>query len=1045
MTWIESALNWNIVSIRRSSIMSPAIRLLWAAAVATALFAGVSSAQELPFRRYTIEDGLVNNEVLAGFQDSLGYIWFGTYMGLSRFDGKAFVNYVESPDGLGGSTVRDITEDVRGAIWAGYVGGFARIDQNGVKNYSGKDGLLGSDVISLWPDEQKGLWILTDLGVSYFDENGFETYPLDGVNAGSFSSMLTGSAKGDIFVVSKYGLFHKPSEKNEFEHRFQVSHQIKAIHYHQPSEALYLMSARKLYSYKGARLSFVAESPLEDPLINFTMSGNNRIRLHSETELWEIALSGDIVFTNQMLNEFTIANVLEDREENLWIMTRSGVAILLSSKIVNFSRLPLGVVTSIVKDDENALWIAGDKGAVKLARYGKVLQYIESAFVEDMLIDENKLYLCPSYSFLPVYNRQGELLAEFDRDYHYTCILKDAAGKLWVGSYNGLYSIQKNRLTPEIDTSTGLRSNRIWALLEDASGVVWAGTEKGLSAYDGSNWKHYGKEDGLSHESIWRLYEDEKLGLLAGTTMGVSRFKKSQDAFDTLPYLSDQMITNIGRDHRDNLWAGTGKGIYRINPEGEITLFLNKAKGLPSDSTYPKSMLIDPPYLYAGAHKGLSRIELDMDMDESTDPRLYITKIMVNNTPVDFNASPMILGHNQNNLVFHFTGIHFRSPEGVSYVAKLEGAGVTWSDRGRYRKAGYTNLYPGEYVFTVQAFADSGGQSEKRIARFIIEKPVWRTFGFYVFEAVAVVLLIIAASFLINRRRLKQSEKYAGILKKQVEERTLELIEKNVSLNTALKEVELANRQIVGSIQYAEKIQSSLLPVEETFESYFSDYFIIYKPRDIVGGDIFLLERVSNGFLITVIDCTGHGVPGAFMTMIAVTVFKRIVLQDRNADPANILRQLNFIVKKSLKQDTSYSHSDDGLDAGICFIDPTANRMIYAGARISLRCVRNNRMKLINGDKQSIGYRRSNLDYHFTNHTIDDIRDTSFYMASDGYSDQLGGERGISFGKSNFEALICRIADLPFDSQRKILLEEFKKYKGDYERQDDITIVGFRI
>ncbi len=292
-----------------------------------------------------------------------------------------------------------------------------------------------------------------------------------------------------------------------------------------------------------------------------------------------------------------------------------------------------------------------------------------------------------------------------------------------------------------------------------------------------------------------------------------------------------------------------------------------------------------------------------------------------------------------------------------------------------------------------------------------------------------------------------------------VAERTRQLNRKNTDLNETLKAVEAANKKILESIQYAEKIQRSLLPNTGAVKEFLPDSFFIWMPKDIVGGDIFFADCFADGFIIAVIDSTGHGVPGAFMTMIASSALRRIIKDEGCHDPAEILNHLNLIVKTTLQQDTEEAASDDGMDVAICFVrksmteDNSPVYLIFSGAKLPLICVYNDELTVIKGDRQSIGYkqsRRSDINFEFTNHKIDIKKGMCFYMATDGFEDQLGDDTESRFeisrfGSKRFRELLRDNSVKPFKEQKEIILKIFHDYKGKEERQDDITVVGFSI
>jgi serine phosphatase RsbU (regulator of sigma subunit) len=303
------------------------------------------------------------------------------------------------------------------------------------------------------------------------------------------------------------------------------------------------------------------------------------------------------------------------------------------------------------------------------------------------------------------------------------------------------------------------------------------------------------------------------------------------------------------------------------------------------------------------------------------------------------------------------------------------------------------------------------------------------------------VLRLLSAQSAIsleNATMYQELEDLNRTLEEKVKERTQKL-------NQTLEEVEKANTKIMDSIQYAKMIQGSLLPNSDEVKRHLPESFFIWQPRDIIGGDIYFTEFFEDSYLVAVMDCTGHGVPGAFMTMIASSGMKRIIRDEGCHEPGMILKRLNFVVKTLLKQDMAQTLSDDGLDAAICLVKPQEKRLIFAGAKLPLLYIHQGKVKEIKGNRHSIGYKRSDLHFTFTNHSVNIEEDMAFYLLTDGFTDQLGGERGRSFGKRRFKNLLRKHAGEPFETQRERLLQTFTEYKGNYERLDDVTVVGFAL
>ena len=318
--------------------------------------------------------------------------------------------------------------------------------------------------------------------------------------------------------------------------------------------------------------------------------------------------------------------------------------------------------------------------------------------------------------------------------------------------------------------------------------------------------------------------------------------------------------------------------------------------------------------------------------------------------------------------------------------------------------------------------------------------------------------VLIKTVKLINLRRFEQE--YTTKLEDTVKIRTEELSKANVMLEgynanlevkvsertaelyQSLGELELANKKVMDSIEYAKMIQQSLLPSMEEMKQKLPNSFVIWKPRDIVGGDVFFTSFYQTGFIISLIDCTGHGVPGALMTMIASSGLRKVINDDQCYDPPKILSCLNQFVKQTLQQDTDYAQSNDGMDVAVCKIDYEKQQISFSGAGLSLIHTIGNETCIIKGDRESIGYKRSNLDYQFKEHIIDIEPQKAFYLFTDGMVDQVGGEREICFGKKRLQKILNQNLTRTFKEQKNNLVQEFETYRNQHEVRDDITVVG---
>jgi len=329
------------------------------------------------------------------------------------------------------------------------------------------------------------------------------------------------------------------------------------------------------------------------------------------------------------------------------------------------------------------------------------------------------------------------------------------------------------------------------------------------------------------------------------------------------------------------------------------------------------------------------------------------------------------------------------------------------------------------------------------------------------FEATA-ILLGKRKILLIELARYSYEEKQSFIQKsRELSLAYHRLAQTEAELQKSKAVAEEANTKILSSIRYAKMIQQSLLPNTENIRCVFPDSFVIWMPRDIVGGDFIFTAHVKGRFVIAVIDCTGHGVPGAFITIVACFALRKIIEDELEHDPAAILKRLNFLIKTTLQQDTpclkSGALSDDGLDAAVvsidlssispeddrCFLLTDESSLIFAGAKLPLFYICDDELKVIKGDRRSVGYRKSDVTFNFTNHKIPVRNGMSFYLSTDGFTDQLGEKNDRRFGTRRFTELLKENAGHPFEQQREQLLSVFEKHRGSNETQDDVTVVGF--
>ncbi len=279
--------------------------------------------------------------------------------------------------------------------------------------------------------------------------------------------------------------------------------------------------------------------------------------------------------------------------------------------------------------------------------------------------------------------------------------------------------------------------------------------------------------------------------------------------------------------------------------------------------------------------------------------------------------------------------------------------------------------------------------------------------------------------------------------KKKVEE------QRNIAIEQK-KEIEKQKKKITDSINYASYIQSAVLPPMDIMDSILPNRFILFKPRDVVSGDFYWLTKVDEKIIVVAADCTGHGVPGAFMSMLGITFLNEIInaINDDNFVAGIILDKLREYVINSLHQ-TKESSTKDGMDLSLCILDYNEMKMQYAGAYNPLYYFKknnNNETEFveIKGDRMPIGI-HIRQDNKFTNNVINVNKGDTFYLFSDGYADQLGGERKRKFLSKNFKILLAKIQNETLENQKQILNKTMVDWMGEYEQIDDIVVIGIKI
>jgi serine phosphatase RsbU (regulator of sigma subunit) len=292
----------------------------------------------------------------------------------------------------------------------------------------------------------------------------------------------------------------------------------------------------------------------------------------------------------------------------------------------------------------------------------------------------------------------------------------------------------------------------------------------------------------------------------------------------------------------------------------------------------------------------------------------------------------------------------------------------------------------------------------------------------------------------ISERTLrKQKER----LEQVVSERTAEVVQQKQQIEAQKVDLETAYTGIQDSIHYSQRIQQAILPTSEDVRKIVPDSFVLFYPRDIVSGDFYWLAEREERRFIACVDCTGHGVPGALMSMIGNTLLNQIILEKNITAPEEVLNSLHEGVRHALKQDAG-GDTRDGMDIALISLDKNNTELRYAGANRNLWIVRKGQLVDIKANKFPIAGIQED-QRRFTGHTLPLQKGDCIYLSTDGYADQFGGPRGKKFMVKQLTNLLAGMRDLPMTEQRTVLEHKFNEWRGHNEQVDDVLVIGIRI
>jgi serine phosphatase RsbU (regulator of sigma subunit) len=414
------------------------------------------------------------------------------------------------------------------------------------------------------------------------------------------------------------------------------------------------------------------------------------------------------------------------------------------------------------------------------------------------------------------------------------------------------------------------------------------------------------------------------------------------------------------------------------------------------------------------------------------------------------------LEHKKNNLQFTWSALFFDQEFRNRYSYKLEGFDKEWSGWERSTEKEYTNLPTGSYIMRVRSKNIFGIQGQEDTYPFSIAPPwylAWWSVTLYAILMTAIIVLTLIYTRNLRRRTQILERKNREIeLQKQAleqlnEEITSQRDEIEAQRDSMARQKDLINRQnhaMTDSIHYARRIQDAVLPANEVMRYLLPKHFVFYRPRDIVSGDFYWIDKKDETVMLVVADCTGHGVPGAFMSMLGISLLNEISSSFTSHSTNEIMDELRDRVIDALGQTGDRYEARDGMESGLLAVNPKTREIQYTGANLNLHIFTKGKLIKVKGDQMPVGI-NSEAGTPFTSQNLKLDRGDTLYLFSDGFPDQFGGEYRKKFGTPRLKRLLTELQPRILLDQRSALEEAFDKWKGSQEQIDDVLLVGIKL
>lgn len=1061
-----------------------------------------------PVNNFTSDDFNSPSQIWCGTQVDYGVYLFGNERKILRFNGKDWSFVGKNPEDstytkeqIEEKTVRSFYISLDSVCYVGRDHSLGKIHYNDSGQHVYTPFYYDENLTKVWSiyeDDNNLIYFVSTSEILVYNPTKNETKKVNLVKSVSDGEIQTSIKVEDgILLCMKYSkdsLISVYGETAIFKFDFNTSSYTKTT-FSSEKKTYYFRNSclidgtYYLYDYYGQVYKFNRESnrltytySLEK--IDGDILKVNAVKFHDNL-IWAATenhgigiynLNGDLlrVFGDkEELQDLNVFRFFFDKDKNLWLNLDNGVSsIEFSSPTSSWDRMyGLEGVVETIEPIDNRLVIASRSGIFKSLRESNRLMFPntntinESTFdIKSFETDYGRKILIVGYSgvyeivdfekpakiltkdlygwelfqspfnkneifvggerFLGKYtiDEEGwkfEIVKDFPAD-----IIKfeEANGLVYFGvKGEGIYSIDTNNEIQKLKTQENLDIVNSHFYLSKLNDVVYIGFGKGLLEV---------KNDSAVLVNIENLsFENKELNF--------HRLYKHPNINHLWAFIIDETSDDDSEKFVGYLEPTKDGGLHWTDVNSK-----NLERGTIYDIEYINGLL------YFAGENGLMAFDENKIENINKEWSVYINEIFISGAKVtnipeeSLTLEPIEHGKP---IRFNLSTSTFFNGGNVLYRSRLTGLSDNWSKYENTDYKVFDQLSPGTYTFEIQGKNFYDVESKVYSYTFTILPPWYLTWWAYTFYLLGFILIVFITTR-ISIYRVKQKNK---LLEETVKERTKEIAKQNNVLEQQKNEIIEINEDLLSSIKYAKRIQNTILASPEILSTYFNDFFVYYLPKDIVSGDFYWARRFGNKIIWSAVDCTGHGVPGAFVSIVGNNALVRSTNEFGLSKPSEILNKLRELVIEAFKAQGT-NDVKDGMDLALTSLDLDTLELNYAGANNPLIIIRNKKLIEVKADKQPIG--DFEIIEPFTNHTIQLEKGDCVYLYTDGFIDQFGGNNkaaresgGKKYKSKPFKDLLIEISDLPMKEQREILKETFNEWRGDIDQIDDVCVFGVRV